>query len=175
VNTEWWRGRPDKAEDKLPEFAASYGLGEAPPDLAELRAVLRRLIEDVSERDLRLLDGFLARGRIRRRLRDGAIVLEPVVCDWDWVLSEVASSFVPLLDRRDRLKICANSECQWTFLDNSRNRSRRWCGASACGNAAKVRRFRERQRTREGEGFVSRARMRSPASTRSDGERHLSR
>ncbi len=146
MNTEWWRGRPDKAVDKLPEHAARFGLGPPPPALRELRSVLRRLIEEPTDGDLRRLDAFVGRAPVRRRLRDGTLVLEPVAHDWDSAIAEIAASFVPLLGQRDRLKICANHDCQWTFVDESRNRSRRWCGASSCGNADKVRRFRERQR-----------------------------
>lgn len=44
-----------------------------------------------------------------------------------------------------RVRVCANHECGWLFLDLSRNRSRKWCDMSSCGNRAKVRRFRERE------------------------------
>lgn len=44
-----------------------------------------------------------------------------------------------------RVRECANHECGWLFLDLSRNRSRKWCDMSSCGNRAKVRRFRERE------------------------------
>jgi len=43
-----------------------------------------------------------------------------------------------------RLKICAN--CQWLFLDRSRNRSRLWCDMAVCGNRAKAKRHYDRQR-----------------------------
>jgi predicted RNA-binding Zn ribbon-like protein len=66
------------------------------------------------------------------------------------VLSEIASSFVELLARgdSDRLKVCDNPECRFVFYDASKNRSRRWCAHTTCGNRHKVRRFRERQRAR---------------------------
>jgi predicted RNA-binding Zn ribbon-like protein len=47
---------------------------------------------------------------------------------------------------RSRLRECAADDCGWLFLDTSRNRSRRWCSMSSCGNRAKVQHFRERQR-----------------------------
>ncbi|MEN3309231.1 MAG: hypothetical protein V7603_5433 [Micromonosporaceae bacterium] len=43
-----------------------------------------------------------------------------------------------------RLKICANPDCRWAFFDPSRNTSARWCDMAACGNRAKVRRYRRR-------------------------------
>jgi predicted RNA-binding Zn ribbon-like protein len=39
----------------------------------------------------------------------------------------------------DRLKACANDECQWAFYDRSRNHSRHWCSMAECGNRAKAR------------------------------------
>lgn len=39
---------------------------------------------------------------------------------------------------------CGNDCCGWFFLDESRNRSRRWCDMAACGNTAKVRAHRQR-------------------------------
>jgi predicted RNA-binding Zn ribbon-like protein len=45
-----------------------------------------------------------------------------------------------------RLRQCGNHPCGWLFLDRSRNGSRRWCSSDECGNASRVRRFRERAR-----------------------------
>lgn len=44
-----------------------------------------------------------------------------------------------------RLKVCPN--CNWLFLDKSRNSSRLWCDMSVCGNRAKAKRH-YRRRTR---------------------------
>jgi len=46
----------------------------------------------------------------------------------------------------DRFRICANEDCRWVFEDTSRGGRRRWCDMQSCGNRAKVRRFRSRQR-----------------------------
>lgn len=45
----------------------------------------------------------------------------------------------------DRLKECPGEHCGWIFIDASKNRSRTWCSMKTCGNAAKVKRFREKQ------------------------------
>lgn len=45
-----------------------------------------------------------------------------------------------------RLRVCASDECDWLFMDTSRNRSRRWCDMSVCGNRSKVRGFYHRQK-----------------------------
>jgi len=46
----------------------------------------------------------------------------------------------------ERVKLCA--ECRWLFLDQSRNRSRRWCSMNECGGRLKMRRYRARRATR---------------------------
>lgn len=53
----------------------------------------------------------------------------------------VAISVVELLTSGDRrlVKQCAGARCGWLFLDDSRNRSRRWCSMETCGNRSKVR------------------------------------
>ena len=46
-----------------------------------------------------------------------------------------------------RLKVCSDDECRWAYYDHSKNRSRSWCG-DGCGNKAKTRAYRARQRAR---------------------------
>ena len=63
-----------------------------------------------------------------------------------------------------RLRSCPGEDCGWHFEDATRNRSRRWCDMGDCGNVAKVRRFRSRQRS----GATGRTRSgRRPRSRRS--------
>lgn len=47
----------------------------------------------------------------------------------------------------DRIKQCPYPHCGWLFLDFSKNKSRRWCEMSVCGNRTKARRhyLREKQ------------------------------
>lgn len=44
-----------------------------------------------------------------------------------------------------RLKACSAGDCQWAFVDSSRNRSRTWCSMEVCGNRSKTRRYRSRR------------------------------
>ncbi len=37
-------------------------------------------------------------------------------------------------DAVHRIGRCSNQSCAWVFLDRSRNRSRRWCSSTDCGN-----------------------------------------
>jgi predicted RNA-binding Zn ribbon-like protein len=59
----------------------------------------------------------------------------------------VAIAFVASLDGSfEHLKLCASEECRAVFYDRSKNHSGRWCSMETCGNRAKVRAWRERQR-----------------------------
>ena len=46
----------------------------------------------------------------------------------------------------DRVKACAG--CQFIFLDETKNRSRRWCSMLDCGSAEKVRKYVRRRAER---------------------------
>ena len=141
-----WRGR------RLP-----------PPEgrerLRALREVLRRAVDALragaspSGRDVAALNRLLVSCPAVRRLerRAGgrlALVLDPVPAGIEGVLGTVAASFAELLANGDptRIKVCANPDCAWVMLDESRNRTRRWCEASVCGSLVKVRRLRARRR-----------------------------
>lgn len=74
---------------------------------------------------------------------------------WSWAgdcrclerpLWQVAHSAADLLasDQLDRVRVCDSGTCEWLFMDESRNRSRRWCDMSTCGNRAKARRHYEK-------------------------------
>lgn len=76
--------------------------------------------------------------------------------EWTWAgdgsleapLWPVAHAALDLLSTGplDRLSMCAG--CRWLFLDESKNRSRRWCSMAECGTATKKRRYVERRRAR---------------------------
>jgi predicted RNA-binding Zn ribbon-like protein len=63
-----------------------------------------------------------------------------------WAIARSAANLRRSKDDLDRVRECGSATCEWLFIDRSRNHSRRWCDMSDCGNAAKVRRFRQRQR-----------------------------
>jgi len=77
-------------------------------------------------------------------------------CGWNFkgappvaVLGPIVWRAMELLENGplDRIKECPPPHgCGWLFMDLSKNRSRQWCSMKTCGNASKVRRFRERQR-----------------------------
>jgi len=62
------------------------------------------------------------------------------------MLGEIVRAAAELLtsEKLERVRECAGESCTWLFLDTSRNGKRRWCDMQACGNRAKVRRYRQR-------------------------------
>lgn len=60
-----------------------------------------------------------------------------------WEISRAAGRLV-LSPRLARVRSCAAEDCGWWFVDETKNRSRRWCDMTICGNREKVRRFRRR-------------------------------
>lgn len=63
-------------------------------------------------------------------------------------LSTIARAAVELLGGDDlaRVRWCADDSCTHPFLDRSRAGQRRWCGMAGCGDRAKARAYRARQR-----------------------------
>jgi predicted RNA-binding Zn ribbon-like protein len=83
-----------------------------------------------------LLDGATYRLTADGRL--ASVAREP----WTRLVDELAAAAVGLGRAGEALRVCDNPLCRFVFLDRSRNRSRRWCDMAACGNRAKLRRFR---------------------------------
>lgn len=52
-------------------------------------------------------------------------------------------------DRPDRLRACANPDCERFLIDRSRSSQARWCSMATCGNRAKARRHYQRARAGE--------------------------
>jgi predicted RNA-binding Zn ribbon-like protein len=67
----------------------------------------------------------------------------------DDVLARIAEPIVREIGsgHEDRIRICASETCRWLFYDESRSGRRRWCDMATCGNRAKARRHRDRQKT----------------------------
>jgi predicted RNA-binding Zn ribbon-like protein len=82
-----------------------------------------------------------ARGVFKWTWEDGDYALDRIL----WPISLSAAELLTS-DHLSRLRQCGGQDCGWMFLDISRNRSRQWCDMKDCGNRAKVRRFRKRQR-----------------------------
>lgn len=67
-----------------------------------------------------------------------------------WPVIRAAAELVTSPDVA-RLRVCANQECGWVYVDRSRNGLRRWCEMETCGTSAKTSRRRARRsRSRRG-------------------------
>lgn len=82
--------------------------------------------------DNRLLGDLL--GRLSATFATHAGNADP--CPIDLATARSALKLVASPDT-ERLKICPN--CEWLFIDRSKNRSRTWCDMAVCGNRAKAR------------------------------------
>lgn len=142
----------------LREWATAAGLKTSDrPDAATLRRALRfrealyRIFKTAVDRrrpdagDLAALNRELVAERLAFKNGGFALTFD----EDDSILAAVARDAVRLLtsDQLSRVRQCGGESCGWLFLDTSRNRSRQWCDMRDCGNLAKVRRFRERQKS----------------------------
>jgi len=140
-----------RAERDPKRAAAVYELGIALRE--SIWAVFSALASGEAPRDadLALIGDAAAAGAARSRLvydREGVGWSLPADSDeLERPLWGIARSATDLLTSRDhdRIKECASTTCEWVFLDRSRNRSRRWCDMSDCGNRAKARRFQAKK------------------------------
>jgi predicted RNA-binding Zn ribbon-like protein len=101
---------------------------------------------------LATINEILARDRFSLRLASGG---DGIHAMWNLDCSQLRRPLLILLreaadllssPERARVHHCSNDQCQWLFLDTSRNRSRRWCQMETCGNNAKARAHYHRQR-----------------------------
>lgn len=133
---------------------------EAVVAVKKLRHALYRVLTGyslglpVSEDALEALNAELPGALSRMRVRKGTEGFQ-----WGWdeesdtltkMLWPVAKSAVDLLTEHghklERVHQCAANDCGWLFVDMSKNRSRRWCDMSNCGNLAKARRHYHRKK-----------------------------
>jgi len=110
-----------------------HNAGGPPPNKTAL-AVLRTVAEGGTARADLGDDGEVLLGAhgdsVRDRLVELLLIIRDAQRDGTW----------------ERLKACANDECQWAFYDRSRNHGGTWCEMAACGNKLKNRAFRARSK-----------------------------
>jgi predicted RNA-binding Zn ribbon-like protein len=124
----------------------------------ELREAIFRIFWALGTRkkpapsDLAFLNGELATALSHREIvaRSGTYAFGWKECDdLDQPLWAIAVSAGDLLADADRgpIRMCGlsdDNECTWIFLDETKNKSRRWCSMKDCGNRAKARRHYQR-------------------------------
>jgi predicted RNA-binding Zn ribbon-like protein len=155
----------EHAED-LPEWAEVVGvpyageLGlrstEAVAELRGFREVLREALRRWREGQapspalIGRLNLELARDprHVMLRLQDGGLATDMVSTGdpLDRLFADLAASLAMMLSRDDRSRYrpCANEACPFTFYDDSKPGTRRWCSMELCGGRAKARAFRLR-------------------------------
>ena len=104
--------------------------------------------------DVALVERHLARALARPQLvRDGERFRVAFAAQRELTapLDPIARSAAELLASDDlpRVRACSSDGCDWLFVDQTRNRSRRWCEMKACGNRAKARRHYARTKETE--------------------------
>ncbi|NOV02142.1 CGNR zinc finger domain-containing protein [Paenibacillus planticolens] len=126
--------------------------------LKELRTLLHRIVTQFTanslpdEKDIAALNSLMAQGSVIRRLakNEEGYRLEWYAQDrrWPQIGAEIASSMAQMIASGEpsRIRICDNPNCLWVYVDETRNRSKKYCDDKMCGNLMKVRRFRARQK-----------------------------
>ena len=63
-------------------------------------------------------------------------------------LATIARDAVHLFSHAEgRIRECGADNCQLIFYDESRTNNRRWCSMQRCGNRAKVKAFRAKEKS----------------------------
>ena len=114
-----------------------------------LRAVARHLAPPAG--DLQRLNHALGEAPLRLSLAQAGaemgwrVAIEPTAAS---LLAPILWSAADIIAGPDsaRLRECANDQCLWLFLDDSKNGTRRWCSMQACGNRAKAHRHYQRHK-----------------------------
>jgi predicted RNA-binding Zn ribbon-like protein len=120
-------------------------------------SIYRILAAQAAGRRARPSDLAILNETVREALGHLRLVPQAKSFAWRWpadsdaarrILWAVARSAAELLtsDHLGAVRECAGAGCGWLFLDLSRNRSRRWCAMSDCGNREKARRHYQRVR-----------------------------
>src|SRR6185437_14794355 len=72
-----------------------------------------------------------------------------------WPISRAAADLLVSDAERRKVRQCGAGDCEWLFLDTSKNRSRQWCSMQSCGNREKARRHYQRVRARKADKTAS--------------------
>jgi predicted RNA-binding Zn ribbon-like protein len=141
----------DYAEHRATEAARSFRKAIA------MREVMYRVFSAIAQGksagagDLDLMNDFAIEA-----LRHRCLARSNGGYRWEWrpdgkkpldrILWEAAQAAADLLTSPELqlVRFCEAPDCEWLFLDHSRNHSRRWCDMTSCGNRQKARRHYQR-------------------------------
>ncbi|GGZ08221.1 CGNR zinc finger domain-containing protein [Streptomyces poonensis] len=159
---------PDGLEDvaALDEFVRNHKMSDVGTlsefDLAAVRRVRGRFAEVFAAPDARsaaaVINELVAAAGTTPRLTDhdgydwhvhyfapGASVADHLAADCGMALA-----FFVVAGEQERLRRCEAPDCRRTFVDLSRNRSRRYCDSRTCGNRLHVAAYRARRKEATG-------------------------
>lgn len=152
-------GIVDAAQAKTLTRRGSDGGARALKEARQFRAMLREMVEKLSEgrtnvpqatldhlnRSLRMREGY---SEIVRTKDGYETRFRPRLDEPSHLLVAVAESAARLLGDGDPelLRKCQNPRCILYFYDTTKNHRRRWCSMAGCGNRAKVAAFYQRNR-----------------------------
>ncbi|WP_410652682.1 CGNR zinc finger domain-containing protein [Amycolatopsis sp. cmx-4-54] len=156
VNTVSWRRDPARREDRLSsperlsEWVVLVGAGTARLEVSE---TVLEAVKSFRETLYRVLvstppDPTPLRKTLIEAYRHASL---PPSLPLRWVVPLEDGGALPhflalaaedLLRTGDleRIRECEGPGCGWVFTDHTRNRSRRWCSSSDCGNRARAKR-----------------------------------
>jgi predicted RNA-binding Zn ribbon-like protein len=66
-----------------------------------------------------------------------------------WGICRSAADLLVSDEDSRRVRECNGDECNWLFVDTSKNHSRQWCSMQSCGNRHKARRHYQRRRAQQ--------------------------
>ena len=148
-----------KQVDELRAYAVGH-VGEARRSFTRsivLREAIYRVFSAITQKrapgqaDLDIINDFAVEALQHRRLAaanggyswqwksDGKNSLDRIA----WPIALAAADLLTSHELKI-VRFCEAPDCEWLFLDHSRNRSRRWCDMASCGNRAKARRHYQR-------------------------------
>jgi len=117
-------------------FRAFAALAEgAEPETEDLQSISDLALEALTHRQLKRADGQYQ----WHRQWDRRDALDCIL----WLIAESAADLLTSAEVKT-VRMCEAPECAWLFLDQSRNRTRRWCDMKVCGNRQKARRHYRR-------------------------------
>ena len=138
---------------------AADGAARALKDARQFRAMLREMVEKLTEGRMNVPQATLDHLNRSLRAREGYSEIVRTKDGYDTrfrprldepahLLVAVAESAARLLSERDLtlLRKCQNPRCILYFYDTTKNHRRRWCSMAGCGNRAKVAAFYQRNR-----------------------------
>jgi len=108
------------------------------------RALLAATGDDRAEA---IRDWGEATGEVAFRIGED-LTLEPSHAGVDGLIEYFAASVMSATvdGSWERLKVCRNPGCQWSFFDRSRSKTGAWCSMEVCGARTKMRNYRSRSR-----------------------------